>query len=304
MASIDADLLITFLAVASAGKISAAARTLHLSQPAVTAQIKKLESRCGQTLLTRSVKGITLTPAGARLVGYAQKIEGLLSEAERELSGSIARGGILRIGASTTSAAHLVPKLIAELTKRVGPVGVVVHEANTAEILRLVEEGTVPIGIVEGHTRAPRVKLTPFVEDELVPVVASNAPRRLRDLRRASDLHGVPIIWREHGSGTRAVVERALTKAIGKRKNVAHDLHPGGTAAIRACALEGLGVAFLSRLGIEDDLGRDRLRALPLEDLRIPRHFSWAVASGEISGLARDFLRLAETLRPAITSRA
>lgn len=114
----------------------------------------------------------------------------------------------------------------------------------------------------------------------------------------------MPIIWREHGSGTRAVVERALTRAIGKRKNVAHDLHPGGTAAIRACALEGLGVAFLTRLGIEDDLARDRLRALPLEDLRIPRQFSWAFASSEVTGVARDFLRFAQGAEMTATSGA
>lgn len=295
----DSPLLSTLRKIAETGKISAAARLLHLSQPAVTAQVRKLEAQCGQPLLTRSVKGVTLTPAGQRLVGYAQKIEALLSEAERELASAPVGGGTLRIGASTTSAAHLVPKLVAGFVKLRGPVGVVVHEGNTAEVLRLIEEGTVPVGIVEGHTRAPRVKLTPFVDDELVPVVASNGPRALRDLRHARDLHRVPLIWREHGSGTRAVVERALTKVIGKRKNVAQDLYPGGTAAIRACALEGLGVAFLTRLGIEEDLARDRLRVLPLADLRIPRQFSWAFAS-EVVGLARDFLRFAESAEIAL----
>lgn len=299
----DATLLSTLRRVAETGKISAAARVLHLSQPAVTAQVRKLESQCGQPLLTRSVKGVTLTPAGMRLVTYAQKIDALLGDASRELSVAPARSATLHLGASTTSAAHLIPKIVAEFVKRTGPVGLVVHEGNTAEVLRLVEDGTVPVGIVEGHSRAPRVKLTPFIDDELVPVVAANAPRALRDLRRAKDLHHVPIIWREHGSGTRAVVERALAKAIGKRKHVAHDLHPGGTAAIRACALEGLGVAFLTRLGIEDDLARDRLRVLPLEDLRIPRQFSWAFASSEVTGVARDFLRFAEGLDLATTAK-
>lgn len=301
----DSALLSTLRKVAETGKISAAARLLHLSQPAVTAQVRRLESQCARPLLTRSVKGVTLTPAGQRLVSYAQKIEALLSEAEREMaSGAPTRGGTLRIGASTTSAAHLVPKLVAGFVQLRGPVGVVVHEGNTAEVLRLIEEGTVPVGIVEGHTRSPRVKLTPFVDDELVPVVASNAPRTLRDLRHAKDLHRVPIIWREHGSGTRAVVERALTKAIGKRKNVANDLQPGGTAAIRACVLEGLGVAFLTRLGIEEDLARDRLRVLPIADLRIPRQFSWAFASAEVTGVARDFLRFAEGAEIAVTRPA
>ncbi|MGH7285461.1 MAG: LysR family transcriptional regulator [Polyangiaceae bacterium] len=298
----DASLLATLRKVAETGKISAAARLLHLSQPAVTAQVRKLESQCGQPLVTRSVKGVTLTQAGLRLLPYAEKIDGLLADAQRDVSVAPMHGSVLRMGASTTSAAHIVPKLVAAFLKSSGPLAVVVHEGNTSEVLRLLEERTVPIGIVEGHTRAPRVKLEPFIDDELVPVVSSNAPAALRNVRRAKDLHDLPLIWREDGSGTRAVVDRALTKAIGRRRNVARDVHPGGTAAVRACVLEGLGVAFLTRLGIEDDLAADRLRVLPLRDLRIPRHFSWAFASAEVTGVARDFLRFARFIHPARAS--
>lgn len=293
MASIDADLLTTFRAVGATGKISAAARALHLSQPAVTAQIRKLEAQCGRPLLVRSVRGVTLTEAGTRLLAYAADVEALLEAAFEDVGASTSRGGHLVIGASTTAAALLLPKWIAGFTRQVGRIAVTVRESNTAEVLRAVEEGAVPLGVVEGLTRAPRVKIVPFVEDELVPVVAANAPRALRDLRKPEDLRAVPIIWREEGSGTRAVVERALTKVIGKRKN-GTDLHPGGTAAIRACALEGLGVAFLSRRGIEDDLARGLLRILPLEGLRVPRHFSWAFASREVPGIAGRFLRYVE----------
>ncbi len=293
MSELDPRLLSTLRAVASAGKISAAARSLHLSQPAVTAQIRRLEAQCGRALLTRSVRGVALTDAGERLVRYATKVDNLLTSAFEDVSAAPFRGGLLHLGASTTSAMHLLPKLIASFIRSVGPIAVRVEEGNSEDVLKKLEAGVIPLGVVEGPSRVPRVRLRPFVDDELVAVVAANAPRKLRDLRRASDLMNVPIIWRELGSGTRAVVERALTKALGRKRRSNTDLHPGGTAAIRSMALEGLGVAFLSRLSIEDDLARGTLRVLSLNGLRIPRQFSWALATSEVPGLAGRFLRFA-----------
>lgn len=293
MAELDPRLLSTLRAVASTGKISAAARSLHLSQPAVTAQIRKLEAQCGRPLLTRSVRGVALTDAGERLVRYALKVDDLLTSAFEDVSAAPFRGGLLHLGASTTSAMHLLPKLIASFIRSVGSIAVRIEEGNSEDVLKKLEAGVIPLGIVEGPSRVPRVRLRPFVDDELVGVIAANAPRKLRDIRRAADLMHVPIIWREIGSGTRAVVERALHKSLGRKRRGTNDLHPGGTAAIRAMALEGLGVAFLSRLSIEDDLARGTLRVLSIADLRIPRQFSWALAAGEVPGLAGRFLRFA-----------
>ncbi len=295
MAQLDAKLLTTLRAVAQTGKISAAARGLHLSQPAVTAQVQKLEAQCGRALLTRSVHGVALTEAGTRLVGYANKVDALLAEALDDVSATPLRGGELHLGASTTSASHLLPKLVAAFVQRAGPLRVRIDEGNTEEILRKLEAGEIALGIVEGPTRAPRVRLTPFVEDELVPVVAANAPLPLRSLCRTSDLKRVPILWREAGSGTRHVVERALAKA--GRKPLAIDLEPGGTNAIRAMTLEGLGVAFLSRLSVQPDLDRGALRLLAFDGLRIPRHFSWATAAGDVPGVEGRFFRFAQSLR-------
>ncbi|HEX7665180.1 MAG TPA: LysR family transcriptional regulator [Polyangiaceae bacterium] len=294
MAELDAKLLGTLRAVAQAGKISAAARLLHVSQPAVTAQIRKLEAQCGRPLLTRSVRGVVPTEAGSRLVGYATQVDALLAEALDDVSADVVHGGELHLGASTTSASHLLPKIVAAFLRQVGPVRVRIDEGNTEQVLEKLEAGEITLGIVEGPTRAPRVRLTPFVEDELVPVVAANAPPPLRSLRRLADLKHVPILWREAGSGTRHVVERALAK-IG-RKPLAIDLEPGGTNAIRAMTLEGLGVAFLSRLSVQADLDRGALRLLAFDGLKIPRHFSWATAAGDVPGVEGRFYRFAQSL--------
>src|SRR5580704_9604117 len=110
-------LLHAFLVVAEAGKISEAARRLHLSQPAVTAQIRRLEADLDMPLFIRSVHGVTLTPRGAHLRERLQHIFADLEEALSDLDRPGEVTGILKFAASTTSAAHFVPNIFARFRR-------------------------------------------------------------------------------------------------------------------------------------------------------------------------------------------
>ncbi len=266
---LDPRLLATFRAVAHAGRISAAAKTLHLSQPAVTAQVRKLEDQCSQPLLVRLARGVTPTDAGRLMLGYAERLEVLLGEASAALAGDGAEAGELSLAASTTIASYVLPPLLAGFMKDAAGVAVRVEVGNTEEVLERVRGGSVPLGLVEGHGRAAGLRLSPFLKDDLAAVVASDAPAELLRVRRAADLAMVPIIWREPGSGTRAVVERALTRAVGRRPPLGRDVQMGATEAIKGAALAGLGVAFLSLWSIRAELALGKLRVLPLRDLAI-----------------------------------
>jgi DNA-binding transcriptional LysR family regulator len=293
----DPRLLATFRVVATAGRISAAAKLLHVSQPAVTAQVRKLEEQCHKPLLVRSARGVTPTEAGRVLLGYAERFEALLAEAADVLgcggAGGAGGAGDLVLAASTTIASYVLPPLLAEFARSGGAGAVRVDVGNTEEVLERVRSGAAPLGLVEGHARAAGVRLEPFLPDELVAVVASDAGGELRALRRARDLLGVPILWREPGSGTRAVVERALRNALGRRPPHPRDAQLGATEAIKAAAVAGLGVAFLSRWSIRAELAAGRLRVLPFADLAIPRSFSWALPAGGAAGVAKAFQRFA-----------
>jgi DNA-binding transcriptional LysR family regulator len=298
----DPRLLATFRVVATTGRVSAAAKVLHLSQPAVTAQIHKLEALCDKPLLVRSARGVAPTDAGRLLLRYAERFEALLQEAAEVLSCAGGESGELALAASTTIASYVLPSLIAEYVGA-SPIAVRVEVGNTEEVLERVRGGATPLGIVEGHARAAGVRLEPFLQDELVVVVASDAPSELSGLRRARDLHRVPVIWREPGSGTRAVVERALRNAIGRRAPHPRDVEMGATEAIKGAALAGLGVAFLSRWSIGAELSSGRLRVLPFADLAVPRSFSWALPAGGAAGAAKAFLRFAQLKAPSLAPR-
>jgi DNA-binding transcriptional LysR family regulator len=297
---LDARLLLTFRAVVSAGRISGAARALHLSQPAVTAQIRQLEDQCGVALLVRSARGVTPTTAGRELLVYADRLESLLDEAVATLGGHSHEGGELVLGASTTIASYVLPELLAEFVRSTPNVSVRVEVGNSERIMELVSSGSIRLGLVEGLTRAPRLRIEPFLSDELVPVIAADAPAALRQLRRAEDLLRAPIIWREPGSGTRLVVERAIKKALGNRPRVPGDLEIGATEGIIGAVTAGLGVAFLSRWSIRTLLALGRLRVLPLTDFTISRNFSFTLPAATIGGMPGRFLKFARLAAPRL----
>src|SRR5262245_38854005 len=110
---LDPSLLPTFLAVVDAGRISAAAKVLHLSQPAVTAQIRRLEEALGTTLFVRSVHGVVPTLAGDRLAGHARSIARQLDDAAASVAACDEPIGELVLAASTTIAGYVLPSVLA-----------------------------------------------------------------------------------------------------------------------------------------------------------------------------------------------
>lgn len=290
---LDSRRLETFRAVAMAGRISEAARRLNLSQPAVTAQMRQLEEAAGRPLFTRHPHGVQLTPAGRGLLEVANRLHGLLEEAASRLAAPEQASGPLRLCASTTLAAYVLPPLLAAFAKAERPASLTLEAANTDQVLAWVREGRFPLGLVEGLRRAPGLRLEPFLQDELLPVRAVKAPYAIRRIRAVADLASVPVLRRELGSGTRAVVDAALRKA--DRALASRDSDPvlGHTEGIKAAVLAGLGIAFLSPWSIRGELKRRELEILELPGLRVPRAFSWVHPSGGLSGAAARFHRFA-----------
>ena len=136
----DSRQLALFRTVVEAGSLTAAARRVHVSQPAVTTAIQKLEAALGVTLLERSARGVTPTDAGRKLLGHARAVDALMSEALADVTERHEKLGPLVIGASTTIAAGLLPTLIARFREIEGDVGVRLVVGNTGEILDRIED--------------------------------------------------------------------------------------------------------------------------------------------------------------------
>ena len=156
MGRIDPRKLETFRVVAQARKVSTAARLLHLSQPAVTAQVRALEAECGRTLLLRSSRGVTPTDWGLRLLETSTEVNDLLAALETDLRGEPAVEEEIVVGASMNSAAYVLPTLVAGYRALHSRVRFRVQVSNTAKVLEWVADHRVPLGLVEARQRSPR----------------------------------------------------------------------------------------------------------------------------------------------------
>ncbi|MDR3418578.1 MAG: LysR family transcriptional regulator [Nevskia sp.] len=297
---LDPRRLETFRVVADVGQISAAARHLNLSQPAVTAQVRLLEAQAGKPLFTRHAGGMRLTEAGSDLLGYARRIHDLLEEAGAHAAQEGRAGGELHLAASTTIAAHIMPLLFRGYLDQRSPRSLRLEVGNTEEVLAWVREGRVPVGMAEGLARAPGVSMDPFLQDELVAVRSTDGPAHLAAIRSCAGLAQAALIWREEGSGTRAVVERAFQRVHLRRGPREGDLVLSDTEAIKTSVLAGLGIGFLSRWSIQRELMHQELEVIPLPDLTIQRTFSWIHGGGGLSGEAQTFLRWARGHPPTL----
>ena len=300
-------LLQTFFVVAEVGQISEAARRLHLSQPAVTGHIRRLEANLETTLFIRSARGVTLTPLGARL---RERLRHVFSELERvlsELDLSRETTGIVTLAASTTLARYFVPRIFLRFHQYHPAAALSLIMGNTDQVLDHLREHRVGLGLVEGYQRSPGVRLEEFLPDEIVPVCATRiADLRLRRaieaVKSARDLEALPLIWREPGAGTRRVVESTLTESGVNRKNLDQRFALGSPEAVKSLVIAGLGVGFFSCWEIQQEIALGLVRLVDIPGLRIQRMFSWALPSGELGGLAGVFYQFANSIRGELTA--
>lgn len=297
MGRIDPRKLLTFRVVAQSRKVSTAAKLLHLSQPAVTAQVRALEEECGRTLLVRSSRGVTPTDWGLRLLDAARDVQDRLAALETDMRGEPAVEEEVVVGASMNAAAYVLPPLVAGYRALHARSRFRVQVSNTARVLEWVADQRVALGLVEARQRSPHAHLERYLDDEVVAVAAASA-RDLCRVSRAADLAHVPVLLREPGSHTRALVEEAIARATGKRVRLRPELVFGSNQSIKMAAVAGLGVAFVSRWTVQHQVAGGSLRILPLRDLRMVRAFSWATASRELHGGAGRFLAWARRNPP------
>lgn len=265
--------LAIFNAVAESGSISAGAKRLHLSQPAVTRQLRQLESLLGSTFFDRLPRGVRLTESGELLRDYAQRIFTLEREAETAIREMRQLGtGELVIGASSTIGNYLLPPMLAEFRRRYPAVEITVEIANAHTIEADLLSRRLALGLTEGRLKSADLHAHVFMHDEIIPIAAATHP--LAHLQRVGTqvICRETLLQREAGSGTREFVEEALKQA---RLQFSHSVCLGSTEAIKKMAAAGGGVALLSRLAVKTELQAGMLKTLAIPELHLNRPLRW-----------------------------
>ena len=302
MAQLENFRLKVFRTVAEHLSFRRAAEQLFLTQPAVTLQIKALEDDLGVRLFDRTAGRVSLTRQGAVLLRYARKVSALLAEAEQELATKEGRlSGDLAIGVSTTIAQYVLPHLIRAFLDIHPDVRLHPYSGNTDEIVRLLLQGKVSVGLIEGPSRRRELRTEPFMEDELVLIARPDfGPDRLSH----KQLLALDLLLREQGSGSRRVVESALARAGLRLKAFKSVVDLDSTEAIKSAVEAGLGVGFVSRWAIAKELQLGALKIVQVTGLRATRHFSViSRTSPAPQGLSAQFREFTRT-RVRLLSRA
>jgi DNA-binding transcriptional LysR family regulator len=277
-----------FRAVAEQLSFHKAANQLFLTQPAVTLQIKALEDDLGIRLFDRAGGHVSLTSQGAILLRYARKLATLASEAEQELAaGQGESAGDLALGVSTTIAQYVLPRLIAVFLTENPRVQLSLHSHNTEEIVHLLLQDRVSLGLIEGPARDQGVRTEAFMEDELVLITPPDfeSDRLSHDQFLASNL-----LMREQGSGSRRVIEAALAKAGIALKAFKNVMNLDSTEAIKSAVEVGLGIGFVSQWAISKELELGAIRVAEVTGIKVLRNFSLVSRTGpELQGPARSF---------------
>ena len=299
--AVDIESMRLIVAIDEHRSVSAAARSLGVSQPAASARLREIEARFRVALVRRSSQGSRLTEDGQAVCAWARSV---LREADILEAGIAALGERdhhdLKVAASLTVAEYLMPLWLARMRATSPDVQVRLTVVNSALVLEEVRAGKVAIGFVEGPSPLPSVCQAMIGRDRLLVVVG--AYHRWWTRRRplsVEQLRDEPFILRELGSGTR----QTFTEALGSEPHVA--MVANSTATLVASAVAGIGPAVVSSRAVREQLAAATLKAIPTQsDLSRPLRAIWP-EKARLRWPASDLLTIATTtMSPSGRTRA
>ncbi|HIE32522.1 MAG TPA: LysR family transcriptional regulator [Thermodesulfobacteriaceae bacterium] len=287
---IDLRKLEALVAVVENRSFSKAAERIYLTQPTISGHIKSLEEYFGLKLFDRHTRAVTPTRAGKLLYGYAKKLLLIYKEMEREMA--YFKGekiGKLDLGGSTIPGQYILPYLIAEFRRNYLEISIFVKVGDTEEIIELVKNGELEVGMVGAREEDQELFFEPCCEDEIILIGSRNLdiPSEIK----VSDLSSLPIIAREAGSGTWRTVWTALEKKGYSPEKLQIVAEMGSTEAVKQAAKAGLGLAFVSKLAVKEELASGELKIVYVKDLPLKRKFFLVYpVKRTLSPLAKAFL--------------
>lgn len=281
-----------FYTVAQRLSFTKAAADLFVTQPAVTKHIKELEQQLNVQLFRRNGTSISLTPAGKILLQYAEKIFQTYTELETELAQlNKMEAGTLHIGASTTVAQTILPRLLAMFKRTYPEVTFNFVQGNTDLITQLVLAEKIDIAIVEGAAHYPQIAYSPFAKDEIVLVTRANNQLSKKAEITPKQLLNIPLILREAGSGTLDIIFNALTDAGINPKDLQVEIRLESSIAIKQYLLYSETATFLSIQSVISELKYNELSIIDIKGLDIFRTFQFIQLQGKNSKLIDLFKR-------------
>jgi len=245
----------SLLVLARERNMTRAAAALHLTQPAVSSQIARLEAELGQKLFDRTPKGVELTEAGRVLRPFVEEALHRLEEGRSALEqlAGLERGA-LAIGGGATATTYLLPSLLGQFHARHPAIRLFVREQGSQSVVDAVVAGELDLGIVTLPVATPssggaRLEVEPWVQDELLLIVPPAHALAGRARFTWSDLDGAPVVLFEAGTAVRSLIDAHVARA-GIEVEIVMELR--SIESIKQMVAQGIGAAFVSRFALRD----------------------------------------------------
>jgi molybdate transport repressor ModE-like protein len=245
------------------GSISAAAEACRMGQPSATKHLKTLEAAVGERLVERNGRASRLTEAGEVVAVHAQRMLDTLDGMQEELRAL--RGaelGTLTLAASTTPGSYVLPSILECFAERHPRVDVDVVIGSSRWVAARVAQRDVSLGLAGEVDWPDGVLAEPFLEDEVVGIAVPGGLEIRDGVVSSAAIASETLLVREPGSSTRAIADRYLAR-VGYRPAKRWELD--SNEGIKRSVRTGLGIGFVSRLVVEEELGRGELEAFTIE---------------------------------------
>ena len=260
----------TFAEVARRLSFTAAAKALHLTQPAVSMQVRQLEEAAGLPLVEQLGRRVHLTDAGRELLRYAGGIADLMREAEEALRALQGIGGGELSIAVTSTAKYFAPRLLAEFRRRHPEVRLRLAVSNREAVVRALTDNAVDLAVMGRPPRGLDTDAAAFAKHPIAVIAAPDHPLAGRRRLPLEALAGETFIIRERGSGTRAAMEHVFAERAFRARET---MEMSSNETIKQAVMAGMGIAFLSTHTIGLELRAGRLVLLAVSGLPVMREW-------------------------------
>lgn len=271
--------LYTFLTLCEQKSYTKTAAVLAMTQPAVTQHIQYLENYYGAKLFTYESRRLTLTAEGEFLQGAATTLAVDARKIEEKILLVKEERRRLRLGATLTIGEFVAPSVLEGYIAAYPEVRLSMVVANTATLLGRLESGELDAALIEGYFDRRAFRAERLQRETFIAVAAADHPLAGRRVR-LDDLLSETLVIREPGSGTREILERALGEANLKPDHFGEQIVIGNMNAIKRLVENKLGITFLYRSAVKEELEAGRLVRLELEDFAVTHAFHLVTLKG------------------------
>ncbi len=285
-----------FRAVAEEGSFTAAASRLHVSQSAVSRQLKLLEDELGTLLFHRTGRGVIMTGAGQLLLGAASRISREMQDVTSQISetGTLQRG-VLSLGGGMTVCLYILPRLLRKFRAQYKQVDLRVITGTTETVLRLLRTREIEIALLTLPIVAADLEVTPVLKEEMVVVTAGSHPLARQRSVEPKAVARFPLILFEGGSNSRKVVDEFFVE---EKVPVNVIMETENVEIIKSMVAAGLGVTVIPFNAIAHEVRTGRLGWTRLRGHRLYRETGWVhLRSDYLPRSVTEVLRIFDSMK-------